>query len=109
MNLTPIDHVLFLPARKQDFGKNEGPVVRRVNSDFTELLNIIFDETTSMNDMDAIVLGFVGKYIPINHITKPQAVRGRSWDKHAVRKGARYTPTLYCRTTFVVPLSGPSR
>lgn len=69
-------------------------VIRLMNSDFTEPLNIGSDEMISMNDMGKMVLGFASKDIPIKHIPGPEGVRGRNSDNTLIKKVLGWVPEI---------------
>lgn len=69
-------------------------VIRLMNSDFTEPLNIGSDEMISMNDMGKMVLGFAEKDIPIKHIPGPEGVRGRNSNNDLCRKVLGWAPEI---------------
>lgn len=69
-------------------------VIRLMNSDFGEPLNIGSDEMVSMNEMGAMVLGFANKEIPIKHIPGPEGVRGRNSDNTLCQKVLGWVPSI---------------
>lgn len=69
-------------------------IIRLMNSDFTEPLNIGSDEMVSMNDMGKMVLGFAEKDIPIKHIPGPEGVRGRNSNNELCSKVLGWAPGI---------------
>lgn len=69
-------------------------VIRLMNSDYTEPMNVGSDEMISMNDMGKMVLGFAGKTIPIKHIPGPEGVRGRNSDNAQILKTLGWAPSI---------------
>lgn len=69
-------------------------VIRLMNSNFTEPVNIGSDEIVSMNDMGKMVLGFAEKDIPIKHIPGPEGVRGRNSNNALIQKVLGWAPGI---------------
>jgi GDP-D-mannose 3',5'-epimerase len=69
-------------------------VLRIMNSDYSQPLNLGSEEMVSMNDMAKLVLGFCNKDIPIKHIPGPEGVRGRNSDNDRIRKVLGWSPSI---------------
>jgi len=74
-------------------------VVRLMQSDFKEPLNIGSDEMVSMNDMAAMALEYAGKTgkVKINHIPGPEGVRGRNSDNTLIKQVLGWAPGISLR------------
>lgn len=69
-------------------------VIRLMNSDFTEPLNIGSDEMVSMNDMAKLAMGYGSKELSIKHIPGPEGVRGRNSDNSLCQKVLGWVPQI---------------
>lgn len=69
-------------------------VIRLMNSDFKEPLNVGSDEMVSMNEMGKMVIGFANKDIAIKHIPGPEGVRGRNSDNELIQKVLGWAPGI---------------
>lgn len=69
-------------------------VLRLMNSDFKEPLNIGSEEMVSMNDMAELVMSFGDKKLSIKHIPGPEGVRGRNSDNDLCRKVLGWAPEI---------------
>lgn len=69
-------------------------VIRLMNSDFTEPMNIGSEEMISMNDMAKLVMSFSSKELNIKHIPGPEGVRGRNSDNELCRKILGWEPKI---------------
>jgi len=67
-------------------------ILRLMNSDFREPLNLGSEEMISMNDMAKMIMGFEGKQITIRHIPGPEGVRGRNSDNTLIRETLKWSP-----------------
>jgi GDP-D-mannose 3',5'-epimerase len=68
-------------------------VLKLMESDITEPINIGSDHMISMNDMAKLIMSFEGKNLPIKHIPGPEGVRGRNSDNTFVREHLGWEPT----------------
>jgi GDP-D-mannose 3', 5'-epimerase len=69
-------------------------VMRLIESDYTEAVNIGSNELISINDLAKMIVGFSGKKLSIDHdLTKPQGVRGRNSDNTLIRQVLNWSPT----------------
>jgi len=69
-------------------------VVRLMNSDFKEPLNLGSDEMVSMEDMAHMALLYAGKKdVKIRNIPGPEGVRGRNSDNTLIKKVLGYAPS----------------
>ena len=63
-------------------------ILRLTKSDFAEPVNLGSDEMVSMNEMQALALGFAGKPdMPVKHIPGPEGVRGRNSNNELIKAG----------------------
>lgn len=69
-------------------------VIRLMNSDFAEPLNIGSDEMVSMNDMAKLAMSFGDKNLTIKHIPGPEGVRGRNSDNELCKKVLGWAPSI---------------
>ena len=68
-------------------------IIRLTKSDFAEPVNLGSDEMVSMNEMQALALGFAGKPdMPIKHIPGPEGVRGRNSDNTLIKQVLGWAP-----------------
>lgn len=69
-------------------------VMRLLDSDFKEPINIGSDEMISVEDLAEIVIGISGKKLRIHHdLSKPQGVRGRNSDNTLIKEVLGWSPT----------------
>lgn len=68
-------------------------VIRLMNSNYAEPLNIGSDEMVSMNDMAKMIMEFEGKHMPIKHIPGPEGVRGRNSDNTLIKQVLGWAPS----------------
>jgi len=70
-------------------------VVRLMNSNFTEPLNLGSDEMVSMHDMGNMALEYAGKKdtVKINNIPGPEGVRGRNSDNTLIKQVLGWAPS----------------
>ena len=70
-------------------------IIRLTKSDFAEPVNLGSDEMVSMNEMQALALGFAGKPdMPIKHIPGPEGVRGRNSNNDLIKEKLGYAPSV---------------
>ncbi|OSX69321.1 hypothetical protein BU14_1621s0001 [Porphyra umbilicalis] len=69
-------------------------VIRLMNSDFKDPLNVGSEEMVSMNDMAKMVMGFETKELSIKHIPGPEGVRGRNSNNDLCRKVLGWAPEV---------------
>lgn len=69
-------------------------VIRLMNSDYTEPLNIGSDRLISMNDMAKLIMTFEGKNLTLKHLKGPQGVRGRNSDNTLIKEVLGWAPTI---------------
>jgi len=67
-------------------------ILRIMESDVTEPINLGSDEMISMNDMARMIMEFEGKKLPIRHIPGPEGVRGRNSDNTLIQKLLHWSP-----------------
>lgn len=67
-------------------------VLRLMETDFSEPLNIGSDFLISMNDMAKMIMTFEGKELKITHKEGPQGVRGRNSDNELIKKTLGWAP-----------------
>jgi len=67
-------------------------IIRLMNSDFREPLNLGSEEMISMNDMAKMIMNFEGKHLNIRHIPGPEGVRGRNSDNTLIRQVLKWSP-----------------
>lgn len=68
-------------------------IMRLINSDYREPLNIGSDELISINDLAKMVMDIAGKKLTIRHIDGPQGVRGRNSDNTLIREQLNWAPS----------------
>jgi len=69
-------------------------VIRLMNSDFNQPINIGSEEMISMNDMAKLIMGFDNKDLAIRHIPGPEGVRGRNSDNTLIREKLGWAPGI---------------
>lgn len=69
-------------------------VLRLMRSDYEEPLNIGSDEMVSMNEMQAVAIGFAGIKIDVKHIPGPEGVRGRNSNNDLIKKVLGWAPSM---------------
>lgn len=71
-------------------------VIRLMNSDVKEPINIGSDEMISMNDMAKMTLGFSNKTdsVKITHVPGPEGVRGRNSDNTVIKEKLGWAPSI---------------
>jgi len=68
-------------------------VLKLMESDITEPVNIGSDRMISMNELAKMIMSFEGKNLPIKHIPGPEGVRGRNSDNTFVREHLAWEPS----------------
>jgi GDP-D-mannose 3',5'-epimerase len=68
-------------------------VLRLMNSDYREPINIGSDEMISINDLAYMVMEIAGKKLEIKHIDGPTGVRGRNSDNTLIREKLNWSPS----------------
>jgi GDP-D-mannose 3',5'-epimerase len=69
-------------------------ILKLMESDYTEPINLGSDEMVSMNDMAAMCMKICGKNLPIKHIPGPEGVRGRNSDNTLIKKVLGWAPGI---------------
>lgn len=69
-------------------------ILRLMDSDFTEPINLGSDEMVSMNEMAAMVMKIAGKELPLKNIPGPEGVRGRNSDNTLIKKVLGWAPSI---------------
>jgi len=67
-------------------------ILRLMESDFAEPINLGSDEMVSMNELAEICLGIVGKKLPLKHIPGPEGVRGRNSENTLIKQVLGWAP-----------------
>jgi len=67
-------------------------IIRLMNSDFREPLNLGSEEMISMNDLAKMIMKFEGKELSIKHIPGPEGVRGRNSDNTLIKETLKWSP-----------------
>ena len=65
-------------------------ILRLMESDHKEPLNIGSEEMVTMNEMADMAMGFGNRKLPINHIPGPEGVRGRNSNNDMIREVIQY-------------------
>lgn len=68
-------------------------VMRLIESDHKEPINIGSDELISLNDFTQMIIDISGKKLSINHIDGPQGVRGRNSDNTLIKEVLNWVPS----------------
>jgi len=69
-------------------------IIRLMQSDFREPLNLGSDEMVSMNDMAKTIMSYEGKGLSIKHIPGPEGVRGRNSDNTLIKQVLGWAPSI---------------
>jgi len=69
-------------------------IIRLMNSDVEEPLNIGSEELISMNDMAELIMSFDKKKLTIQHIPGPEGVRGRNSDNTLIQEKLGWAPRI---------------
>lgn len=70
-------------------------ILRLTKSDFAEPVNLGSDEMVTMNEMQALALGFAGKPdMAVKHIPGPEGVRGRNSNNELIKEKLGYAPSV---------------
>ena len=70
-------------------------IFRLTKSDFAEPVNLGSDEMVTMNEMQALALGFAGKPdMAVKHIPGPEGVRGRNSNNELIKEKLGYAPSV---------------
>jgi len=69
-------------------------VLRLMDSDFAEPINIGSDEMVSINCLAEMVMGVANKSLSLNHIEGPLGVRGRNSDNRLIQETLGWRPNL---------------
>ena len=67
-------------------------ILRLMESDCSDVLNIGSDELISIEDLTKMIIGISGKRLSINHIEGPQGVRGRNSDNTLIQGRLQWVP-----------------
>lgn len=73
-------------------------IIRLLESDYHEPLNIGSDELISLNDFTQMIIDISGKKLSINHIDGPQGVRGRNSDNTLCKSVLNWSPIQQLHT-----------
>lgn len=68
-------------------------ILRLMESDHKEPLNIGSEEMVTMNEMAEMAMGFGNRKLPINHIPGPEGVRGRNSNNEMIREVLKWEPS----------------
>jgi len=68
-------------------------ILRLMESDFAEPINLGSDEMVSMNELAEICLNIVGKKLPLKHIPGPEGVRGRNSENTLIKQVLGWAPS----------------
>jgi len=68
-------------------------IIRLMNSDVYEPINLGSEEMISMNDMAKLIMSFDNKNLEIVHIPGPEGVRGRNSDNKMIREKLGWEPS----------------
>jgi len=70
-------------------------ILRLTKSDFAEPVNLGSNEMVTMNEMQALALGFAGKPdMAVKHIPGPEGVRGRNSNNELIKEKLGYAPSV---------------
>lgn len=69
-------------------------ILRLMESDFVEPINLGSDEMISMNGMAEMCQEIAGNKLPLKHIPGPEGVRGRNSDNTLIKQVLGWTPTI---------------
>lgn len=69
-------------------------IMRLMDSDYKEPINLGSDRMISMNDFAELVMGIVGNIIPIEYVPGPQGVRGRNSDNTLIKSVLGWEPQI---------------
>jgi len=67
-------------------------ILRLMESDYAEPINLGSDEMVSMNELAEICLGIVGKKLPLKHVPGPEGVRGRNSENTIIKQVLGWAP-----------------
>ena len=67
-------------------------ILRLMEADFAEPINLGSDEMVSMNELAEICLEIVGKKLPLKHVPGPEGVRGRNSDNNLIKQVLGWAP-----------------
>jgi GDP-D-mannose 3',5'-epimerase len=68
-------------------------IMRLMQSDYTQPLNIGSDEMASMNDMIGLICEIEQVAVTLKHIPGPEGVRGRNSDNSLIKEVLKWAPT----------------
>ena len=68
-------------------------IMRLMQSDYTQPMNIGSDEMVSVNDMVGLICGIEQVVVTLKHIPGPEGVRGRNSDNTLIRKVLNWAPS----------------
>lgn len=68
-------------------------IMRLMQSDYTQPLNIGSDEMVSVNDMVDLICGIEQVVVTLKHIPGPEGVRGRNSDNTLIKKVLNWAPS----------------
>ena len=72
-------------------------ILRLMESDFADPINLGSDEMVSMNEMAEIAMSIAHKKLPIKHVPGPEGVRGRNSDNTLIKQALGWTPSISLR------------
>jgi GDP-D-mannose 3',5'-epimerase len=69
-------------------------IMRLMESDFADPINLGSDEIVSMNGMAELALSIAGKKLPLKHVPGPEGVRGRNSDNTLIKQALGWAPSI---------------
>lgn len=69
-------------------------ILRLMDSDYKQPINLGSDEMVSMNEMADMVIDIVGKKLPHKHVPGPEGVRGRNSDNTLIKEVLGWAPSI---------------
>jgi len=75
-------------------------IVRLMNSEFAQPINLGTDEMVSMNEMAELAMEIAGKKLPIKHVPGPEGVRGRNSENTLIKQVLGWAPSTSLRDGF---------
>lgn len=69
-------------------------IIRLMNSNCSEPINIGADELISMNEMAKLAMSFANKNLPIKNIPGPEGVRARNSDNTKIKQVLNWAPSI---------------
>ena len=75
-------------------------IMRLMESEFAQPINLGTDEMVSMNEMAQIAMDIAGKKLPIKHVPGPEGVRGRNSENTLIKQVLGWAPSISLRDGF---------